>query len=66
MATKVAEIVELVITAFTLGWLPIFLESINKPEFHAKLNEVFRYYVLMTVLSPSLSCSQRIFYVFAT
>lgn len=67
MATKVAKIVELVITAFTLGWLPIFLESINKPEFHAKLNEVFRYYVLLTLSLSAIVVlfAKEIFYVFA-
>jgi O-antigen/teichoic acid export membrane protein len=49
IATKTAKVVELIVTAFIMGWLPIFLANINSLSFHKKLDKVFRYYFYATL-----------------
>ncbi len=52
IATKTAKVIELAVTAFIMGWLPVFMENINSASFHQKLDKVFRYF---TYASLSLS-----------
>jgi len=49
VATKTAKVIELAVTAFIMGWLPVFLENINSETFYKKLNKVFRYYSYATL-----------------
>ena len=64
MATKAAKVIELVVTAFILGWFPVFLKNINSPTFHAKMDRVFRYYFYATVgLSAVVTAFGREFFM---
>ena len=64
MATKAAKVIELVVTAFILGWFPVFLQYINSPTFHAKMDRVFRYYFFATVsLSAVVTAFGREFFM---
>jgi len=49
VATKTAKVIELAVTAFIMGWLPVFLENINSETFYKKLNKAFRYYSYATL-----------------
>lgn len=64
MATKAAKVIELVVTAFILGWFPVFLKNINSPTFHAKMDRVFRYYFYATLtLSAVVTAFGREFFM---
>lgn len=63
VATKAAKVVELAVTAFIMGWLPIFLANINSESFHKKLDRVFRYYFYGTlVLSAVITTFAKEFF----
>jgi len=67
VATKAAKVVELAVTAFIMGWLPIFLANINSESFHKKLNKVFRYYFYATLVLSALITifAKEFFYILA-
>ncbi len=68
VATKTAKVVELAVTAFIMGWLPVFLANINSETFYKKLNKAFRYYSYATLaLSAVMTVfAKEFFYILAT
>ena len=67
VATKTAKVIELAVTAFIMGWLPVFLANINSESFHKKLDKVLRYYIYATLSLSALVTifAKELFYVLA-
>ena len=67
VATKTSKVIELAVSAFIMGWLPVFLANINSKSFHLKLDKVFRYYIYATIsLSAFVTLfAKEFFYILA-
>lgn len=67
VATKTAKVVEMAVTAFILGWLPVFLANINSVTFHKKLDKALRYYFYTTICLSALVTvfAKQIFHILA-
>lgn len=67
VATKTAKVVEMAVTAFILGWLPVFLANINSVTFQQKLDKALRYYFYITICLSALVTvfAKQIFHILA-
>ncbi len=67
VATKTAKMVEMAVTAFILGWLPVFLANIDSVTFHQKLDKALRYYFYATICLSALVTvfAKQIFHILA-
>ncbi len=64
LAIKAAKVIEMAVTAFIMGWLPVFLENINSETFHKKMDKVFRYYIYATIsMSAVVTVFAREFFI---